>query len=150
MRSDSPQWFGERTFRRARQAGLFSVCMLAGLLTAAGCGESATVRVDNETGLTMIGVFITETSLSDPEQVFGGGYNYLGAVHTLGPFQSRPFYVMPGIYNIAVVAPHPDYADCYYFWTEATVILANATTHTFMIDALTPFQLFGAGCPAEG
>jgi hypothetical protein len=143
--------------RTSRQV---SVCLLAIVLlvAAGGCGESTTLRVENNwpaplfppvPPLIIDGIFAMDANITVPLQIVTATYNYLGPVDTIAPRDYREIYLVPGGYNIYVSAPDPEFLNCTRIYSLENVDLLSTVELTFAINATTEFFSYGDGCPTE-
>jgi hypothetical protein len=125
-----------------------SICLLAIalLIAAGGCGESATLRVENNwptplfpavAPLIIDGVFALNA------------YNYLGPVDTIPPTEHRLFFFVPGTYNFYLTADDPDYDNCFRVYSLEDISLVSTASVTFAINDTTEYYSYGDGCPTE-
>lgn len=135
--------------------GLLAIVLAAG---ATGCGEGGTLVVINDWPVTLYpptipliidGIHVMEHNPEFPVQLVSLTYNYLGPEKTLLPTESWTVFLVPGVYDLFVTAPDPEFLDCQRIYGVSAVPLSNTGRVTFTITDTTDFIYLGAGCPVE-
>jgi hypothetical protein len=128
------------------------------LAAAGGCGEGATVRIENDwptplfpviAPLIIDGIFVTGAAVDLPPEIVQATYNYLGPVETVLPTEHYSIYLIPGSYDIYVSAEDPDVLNCTRIYSLPNINLINTANITFTIDDTTEYYDFGDGCPVD-